>query len=270
MGLLGWVIGLSQSIIQQSQERNVHALRFFFVFSCTLYFIRACVFILIVLHFAFLSNTRNTNIHALGWVRSRNPSKRSTVDSRLRPLSHWYRCLVSCCKIQYEIRLLLCFIMAVMCCQVMHCTRSTHPVCPTELPRAFKTGPATSSCRWMFCNIEARSRNHRCRGKGISITCSSACVCVCACAGMGAGACACAHVALLIQHASRRHIVICGLSVSTTSLRHYVINGTIFGKNVTQHEMCVLISYTIFTWMCHVIRALLLSLMFTCIQTFYV
>ena len=39
---------------------------FVFVFSCTLYFIRICVFCLIVLYFAFLSllTTHNTNIHA--------------------------------------------------------------------------------------------------------------------------------------------------------------------------------------------------------------
>jgi hypothetical protein len=43
---------------------------FFFVFPCTLYFIRACFFV---------------------WIRTRNPSKRSAADPRLRPLGHWDR-----------------------------------------------------------------------------------------------------------------------------------------------------------------------------------
>jgi hypothetical protein len=34
-------------------------------------------------------NTHNTNIHARGGIRTRNPSKRSSADSRLRPLGHW-------------------------------------------------------------------------------------------------------------------------------------------------------------------------------------
>jgi hypothetical protein len=42
---------------------------------------------------------------------------------------------------------------------------------------------------------------------------------VCICVELGAGpkalACACACVALLIQHATHRHIAICGLSSST-------------------------------------------------------
>jgi hypothetical protein len=45
--------------------------------------------------------------------------------------------------------------------------------------------------------------------------CVCACVfeCVCVYVGLGAWAraCACARVALIIQHATRRHIVICGL-----------------------------------------------------------
>jgi hypothetical protein len=47
--------------------------------------------------------------------------------------------------------------------------------------------------------------------------CARARVCVCGWVGVGARAraCACARVALLIQHAARRHIVICGLSSCT-------------------------------------------------------
>ena len=43
----------------------------------------------------------------------------------------------------------------------------------------------------------------------------SVCVCVFVCVGPRARACACAHVALIIQHATRRHIVICSLSLPT-------------------------------------------------------
>ena len=70
-------------------------------------------------------------------------------------------------------------------------------------------------------NIEARSRNHFCSGKAVSI--NYWCVCgawVSACVSVGARvralACACVRVALLIQHAKRRHIAICGLFGSTT------------------------------------------------------
>ena len=51
-------------------------------------------FVLTVLAFAFLSllfNTHDTNIHIPGRIRTRNPSKRSTVDPRLRPLGRWDR-----------------------------------------------------------------------------------------------------------------------------------------------------------------------------------
>ena len=35
------------------------------------------------------STTHNTNIHAPGGIPTRNPSKRSAADPRLRPLGHW-------------------------------------------------------------------------------------------------------------------------------------------------------------------------------------
>ena len=38
-----------------------------------------------------LLTTDNTNIHAPGGIRTRNPSKRSAADPRLRPLGHWDR-----------------------------------------------------------------------------------------------------------------------------------------------------------------------------------
>ena len=43
-----------------------------------------------------------------------------------------------------------------------------------------------------------------------------------------------------------RHIVICGLSGSTKFLNIIPKNGTIFGKKVIEHKMCVLIFFTIF------------------------
>jgi hypothetical protein len=60
-------------------------------------------------------------------------------------------------------------------------------------------------------------------GKKISITycecvsvCACGCVRTCVCVGARALACASARVALLIQHATRRHIVICSSSGSNT------------------------------------------------------
>jgi hypothetical protein len=52
----------------------------------------------------------------------------------------------------------------------------------------------------------------------------------------------CVFVALGTQHAMRlRHIAICDLPRSTILFPHHLINGAIFGKNVIEHEMCVLI-----------------------------
>ena len=36
-------------------------------------------------------NKHNTNIHALGGIRTHNPSKRAAADLRLRPRGHWDR-----------------------------------------------------------------------------------------------------------------------------------------------------------------------------------
>jgi hypothetical protein len=63
----------------------------FFLFSCTLYFICSCFFVLNILHFAFLSllTTHNTNIHAPGRIQTCNPSKRSATDPHFRQRGHW-------------------------------------------------------------------------------------------------------------------------------------------------------------------------------------
>ena len=47
-------------------------------------------------------------------------------------------------------------------------------------------------------------------------------VTVCVCVGARALACACARVALLIHHATRRHIAICGLSDSSIFFYFYI------------------------------------------------
>jgi hypothetical protein len=69
----------------------------------------------------------------------------------------------------------------------------------------------------------ARSRNHCCCGKAISITYSE-----------------CLSILLFIQHAMlMRHIVTCDLSGSTIFFHLLLINGKIFGKNVSEHKMWV-------------------------------
>ena len=70
----------------------------------------------------------------------------------------------------------------------------------------------------------------------VCVVCVRAGKCVCvlvrACVVVDARTreCTCARVALLIQHATLRHIVICGLSGSTTFFWRYLIIDTIFEK----------------------------------------
>ena len=61
--------------------------------------------------------------------------------------------------------------------------------------------------------------------------------------GCTSAGCACARVSLLIQYATRRRYIIYVLSRSTTRLR-FLTNGTIFGKEVTEHKKFVFISFT--------------------------
>jgi hypothetical protein len=50
--------------------------------------------------------------------------------------------------------------------------------------------------------------------------------------------CDCVRVALLILHATRRRIVISSIWLHHI-FRYYLINGTILGKKVSGHEMCI-------------------------------
>jgi hypothetical protein len=62
----------------------------FLVFSCTLYSIRTCFFVLIFPHFAFWPYLQQTTqTPNTGGIRTRNPSKRWAADPRLRLLGHW-------------------------------------------------------------------------------------------------------------------------------------------------------------------------------------
>ena len=63
--------------------------------------------------------------------------------------------------------------------------------------------------------------------------------------GSGVRACACARVAPLLQHATRRHIGICGLSGSATFLD--IISQMVrFSEKLSEYKMCVLIFSTAF------------------------
>ena len=116
----------------------------------------------------------------------------------------------------------------------------------------------------------ARSRNHFCRGKAISIAyfcvcvvcvCvrarereregvwghECACLCmhasVCRCVGARAQACALARAFLLIQHATCRRRIICGLWLHHI-LRHYLINDPIFGKKLRNIKYVLFLTFS--------------------------
>ena len=105
---------------------------------------------------------------------------------------------------------------------------------------------------YVSCNNEARSRNHCCREKAISILHFSECVCargcVRACPGAWSCACARAHVAVLIQRATRmRHVVLSFVAtLATQQFATLSYERRDFQKNVTEHKMCVLIFSTAF------------------------
>ena len=56
-------------------------------FFCSLYFV--CTTLSWLSWLCRLSLMYNTNTHAFGGIRTRNPSKRAAADARLRPLGHW-------------------------------------------------------------------------------------------------------------------------------------------------------------------------------------
>jgi len=88
--------------------------------------------------------------------------------------------------------------------------------------------PRTGYAMNIFRNIEARLYNRCWSGKARSITYSE-CVCVCVCV----------FAALVISaHAPYCHLCPAPLY---NIFPHYLINGTIFEKKVTEHKMCVLI-----------------------------
>ena len=69
-------------------------------------------------------------------------------------------------------------------------------------------------------------------------------VCACVCLGEWASACACVHVALLIQHASHmRHIVTSVVApLAPSYISTYLINGTIFEKQLLNIKFLFLFS----------------------------
>jgi hypothetical protein len=85
-------------------------------------------------------------------------------------------------------------------------------------------------------NTETRSRNHCCRGKAVTIT--YFCVCVYRCV------LASAH-GRRRELAPMRHIVICGLSGSTTFSSTLSHKGHDFRKQITEHKVCILLFSTI-------------------------
>jgi hypothetical protein len=84
---------------------------------------------------------------------------------------------------------------------------------------------------YLHHNTEARSRYHCYSGKAISIVYPE-----------------CVFVALFAQHAMRMHVLYCHLwPVRLYNIfARYLTNGTIFGKEVIEHKMCVLIFFTNF------------------------
>jgi len=91
-------------------------------------------------------------------------------------------------------------------------------------------GTVTNSHNVLYVqrNNEARSCNHCCSGKAINIIYAK-----------------CVFVALVIQHAMRMRRIASGF-VRLCSIFPHPVNSTVFGEKVTEHKICVLISFTAF------------------------
>ena len=92
-------------------------------------------------------------------------------------------------------------------------------------------------------NIEARSRNHCCRVKQEVFR-----VCVCVRVPLRVGVCMSVRECSLGNTARKAHAPCCHLWPLWLHhiFRHYVINGTIFGKKFSEHEMCFHFFYSSF------------------------
>jgi hypothetical protein len=71
-------------------------------------------------------------------------------------------------------------------------------------------------------------------------------VCVRVVLGARVRACICVRVAFLVQHAKRRHIIVCGLSGSTIFFDIFSYTAWFSVKKFMQHKLCVLILSTNF------------------------
>jgi hypothetical protein len=81
------------SSCHNTQHRHPCPRRNFFIplYSVRTSYLCLCLDCPVFCLFVFTFNTQNTNTHAPGSTRTRNPSKRSALDSRLRPRGHWDR-----------------------------------------------------------------------------------------------------------------------------------------------------------------------------------
>ena len=104
-------------------------------------------------------------------------------------------------------------------------------VCATVWIITAPTRERTRQAIYVFCNIEAGSRNHCCSTEAISITYFE-----------------CVFVALVIRHAERmRRMISSSVAYPTVQyFPHYLTNGTIFWKKVIHLKMCVFIFRTTF------------------------
>ena len=85
---LSWLCLLSFTV-KYTTKTSITPARLLFCSLCTL-FVLLCPDGLGFYLFSLLyNNTHNTNIHAAGGIRNRNPSKRSAADPRLKPRDHW-------------------------------------------------------------------------------------------------------------------------------------------------------------------------------------